>query len=66
MPEDVKGLPDSLALRLLNSQQVLIAEVQSSKESTFIQLPYFLGKKAESFQVELTYGQTRHLEAFLV
>ncbi|MEL7053921.1 MAG: DUF1822 family protein [Cyanobacteria bacterium J06588_5] len=66
MPEDVKGLPDSLALRLLNSQQVLIAEVQSSKESTFIQLPYFLGKKAESFQVELTYGQNRHLEAFLV
>ncbi|MEO1791367.1 MAG: DUF1822 family protein [Cyanobacteria bacterium J06629_19] len=61
-----KTLPNAMSLRLLDGNQSVLAEIQSSKDDTFIQLPYFLGKKTESFVIELLLNQVQHAEAFLV
>jgi len=61
-----KRLPDAMTLKLLDNQQSVLAEVNASQGDTFLQLPYFLGKTAESFVVELQLNNIHHSEMFLV
>ncbi len=64
--KEEKALPEAIALKLLDDQQSVLAEVNASQSDTFLQLPYFLGKQNESFSVELSLSHRHHRETFLV
>ncbi|MGB7251102.1 MAG: ATP-binding protein [Phormidesmis sp.] len=62
-----RNLPESLTIKLLNSQQHVLATVSATPNDTFIQLPDIRGALiAESFEVELTSGHYRHTETFTI
>ena len=59
-------LPPSLALKLLDTQQKVLATVTAEQDDTFIQLPYFRGALTESFTIELALGDRTHTESFII
>ena len=59
-------LPAGLTIRLLNGEDVALAEVKSSESDSFIQLPYFSGFPEECFKVELALGEQNHHEEFVI
>ncbi len=63
---DASVLPDSLALKLLDTEQTTLASVVAHQDDTFIQLPYFRGAIAEPFVIELVLGDRHHTETFVI
>ncbi|MEM9946118.1 MAG: DUF1822 family protein, partial [Cyanobacteria bacterium P01_D01_bin.36] len=61
------SLPRQLDLRLLDAQHNLLASVSAEDGDTFIQLPYFRGESAETFEIELALIDDRtHRETFVI
>ena len=64
--QDASVLPEQLELKLLDTQQNLLAVVAAQQDDSFIQLPYFRGAMDEAFAIELALGEYRHTEAFVI
>ncbi len=59
-------LPEHLALKLLDTQQSVLATVVAQQNDSFVQLPYFRGSTHESFSIKLVLGDYHHTEAFVI
>ena len=57
-------LPERLQLRLLDTEEAVLAVVNAELSDSFIQLPYFQGARAEFFEIELALGRNRYREKF--
>ena len=64
--KDAYALPENLEIRLLDTQQNLLATVEAVQDDTFIQLPYFQGQLTESFRIELAINDLCYAETFLI
>jgi len=60
------SLPHQLDLRLLDAQRSVLATVSAEESDTFIQLPYFRGEVAETFEIELALSDNTHTETFVI
>jgi len=60
------ALPTAFELRLFDAKKTLLSIVQAQQTDCFIQLPYFQGQLAESFEIELATGKRSHTESFLI
>jgi hypothetical protein len=64
--KDASVLPENLELKLLDTQRSVLASVVAGADDTFIQLPYFRGASAESFEIELVLAASHHSETFVI
>jgi hypothetical protein len=64
--KEASVLPENLELKLLDTQQNLLATVAAQQDDSFVQLPYFRGVMGESFTIELALGAHHHAEAFVI
>ena len=59
-------LPRQLTLKLLDAQKNTLATVIAEDSDTFIQLPYFRGGMAETFEIEMALSDQAHSETFVI
>lgn len=64
--KDASVLPENLELKLLDTQKSVLATVVAGADDSFIQLPYFRGALAESFEIELVLAASHHSEIFVI
>lgn len=64
--QDASVLSERLELRLLDTQQNVLATVAAQQDDSFIQLPCFRGATDEPFAIELALEEYHHAEAFVI